>query len=719
MKPGFHATGSLLALALAIAPPLDAKATPVVLGFERLESHGDEPLRGALLFNELGCANCHEANLPIPPRRGPTLDSVTRRVQHDWLRAFLRSPETLRPGSNMPSVLPKASDETVDALIQFLASLSAHPNPKPSPQTAPKTAPKNSPSPQSPTHVNSERGKEIYHSIGCVACHSPGANSVPPEGAFRPGDFSYPSVPWPELSLKYSLSSLTQFLRDPLATRPDGRMPKLPLEPQDAVDLAGYLLAFEGSDGREAPKIPEVPLDAAAVAAGKAIFIQAQCANCHEADQPRERPKVRITHSDAGCLAPTPADGLPRYSLHSKQRDALLSFLNAGPSFPKSSQQAQTASLLHLAALNCLACHERDGLGGPDAARKGFFQGDPNLGDTGRFPPPLTGIGRKLQPQWLSEVLAGGNRVRPYLKTQMPVYGRATDALPPLLEKGDAQSAPPLLGGDDSAGRKLLGTTGGMGCITCHRWGERASLGIQALDLSNLGQRLRPEWLLAYLVEPAAYRPDTLMPSFWPKGVSSNREVLEGDTRRQVASIYSFAKSANGEPEGFPQTDHGEYELLPKDAPIVQRTFLKEAGTHAVLVGFPQGIHLAYDGKAGRPALAWKERFFDAYTTWFSRFAPFEKPAGTSIVRWPPSQSHAVECLGFKFDAQRIPIFLLKVDGMPVEERFEPVDGALTRTLTGDPSALEKLPVIHPEHVQMEAVPSGDPRRLLFRYLWK
>ena len=34
------------------------------------------------------------------------------------------------------------------------------------------------------------------------------------------------------------------------------------------------------------------------------------------------------------------------------------------------------AADLTLQALNCVACHERDGQGGPDAARKPYFQGD-------------------------------------------------------------------------------------------------------------------------------------------------------------------------------------------------------------------------------------------------------------------------------------------------------------------------------------------------------
>ena len=78
-------------------------------------------------------------------------------------------------------------------------------------------------------------------------------------------------------------------------------------------------------------------------------------------------------------------------------------------------------------------------------------------------------------------------------------------------------------------------------------------------------------------------------------GTDSDTIILVDDTDRQIASIYSFAKSANGEPEGFPTLGGSEFELIPKDRPIVQRTFMEGAGTHTILVGFPTGVLLAYD----------------------------------------------------------------------------------------------------------------------------
>ena len=77
-----------------------------------------------------------------------------------------------------------------------------------------------------------------------------------------------------------------------------------------------------------------------------------------------------------------------------------------------------------LAAFNCIACHERKGLGGIAPERNAYFTGTrESLGDQGRLPPPLTHVGAKLTPDWLSQVMVHGGRQRLYLNTRMPLFG--------------------------------------------------------------------------------------------------------------------------------------------------------------------------------------------------------------------------------------------------------------------------------------------------------
>ncbi|MEN9637927.1 MAG: hypothetical protein RL077_6331 [Verrucomicrobiota bacterium] len=685
----------------ALLSVLGARAEPWVAGFERFHAAAPDAAGGRLLYNELGCINCHGGDTGLPPRRGPDLTTVTTRAQAAWLQAAIADPARQRSGTTMPDLLTHHDAAAAAAVVHYLGTL-----------TPKKPAP-----PKKIAHLNAELGKILYHTKGCVACHAPQANYTPPEGRPAAEEFSYGPAAFPALAEKYVVTTLAAFIRDPLTARPDGRMPRIEMEDQEALDISAYLLGIAGSDGEGAPKMPPFTASLALAQRGQEIFNAARCAACHPSPSTPAVQLVPLQRPTGGCIDETPAAGLPRYDLSSTQLAALRAYLadRTAPVTPAQTVQGT------LAALNCLACHERDGQGGPDSARKSYFLGDPNLGDTGRFPPPLTGIGRKLQPEWLAQTLAGKNRERPYLKTQMPLYGAAVTHLPALLAASDARHETTLPAGDVAAGRKLLGTLGGVGCITCHQWGDRPSLGIHALDLANLGRRLQPGWLRDYLINPEAHRAGTLMPSFWPEGKAANREILGGDTDRQIASIFAFARDGQGLPEGFPATSAREFELIPGSRPIVLRTFMADVGTHAILVGFPAGVHLAYDGRDCRPALTWKGRFFDAYGTWFSRFAPFEKPLGESVVAWtaPSAAGGTRKFEGYRLDAAGVPIFLFSIGGVPVAERFEPGEnGSLRRTLAWNLESMRSLSLAHPPGLTVQESPASTPGKLEFIYTW-
>jgi len=679
------------------ATPVSAE--PLVVGFNRFHAAAPGAAGGRLLYNELGCAGCHGGDTGLPARRGPDLTTVTTRARAEWLEAFLEDPSPVQPGTAMPHGIARSAADAGD-MVHFLGTL------KPKSPVRPRVI----------RHMDAQRGRDLFHRRGCVACHEPRADFVPAEGSPAGTEVSATSVPLPDLKAKYVLGTLAEFIRDPLKARPDGRMPKVPLEEQDTVDIASYLLGLAGSDGEEHAKLATWTPDRTRADRGQSRVHALNCVACHELPG-RTHVQTPIIQVENGCLAENPPPAAAHYNLGIAQRRALAAYLAES----KFSLSTGERIALTLQALNCSACHDRDGRGGPESTRQPYFAGDSNLGDSGRFPPPLTGVGGKLTLSWLEQVLSGGATLRPYLQTRMPVYGGSVGRLAALLAEVDVQQEPDLPPGEPEAGRKLLGAQGGVNCITCHRWGDRASLGIQGPDLSTLAQRLRPDWLRSYLINPAAYRPGTLMPSFWPEGKASNTGVLGGDTDRQISSILAFARDGKGLPDGFPSLTTREFELVPRDRPIVLRTFFEAVGTHAILVGFPAGFHLAYDGQAGRPVLAWKGRFFDAYGTWFSRFAPFEKPLGEALVRWPApvgTGPASVRCDGYRLDEAGVPTFLLSVDGVRVEDRFEATTQGLRRTLSWPAESLRWEAPAHPAGVTVAAEPTSDAGKLSFLYTW-
>ena len=686
---GSGCAGAVVAgICLWLGGLVSASAAPVIPGAGRVPATS----AGGVLYNELGCANCHGGAAGTgPARRGPELRDLSKRVEYDWVIRFLEDPQHDRMPM-MFAALPEAErGQAIADVAAWLGTLNG----------GKKLSFK------AHRHANAERGSALYHEVGCVACHAPTGDFKPPRAR------SPLAVPLPDLRRKTSLPALAHFLANTHQFRPDARMPQVPLETQEAVDIAAHLMDFQSSDPREAAGVSAWPKPAeGAVGRGRALVESLNCAACHSLPGVEAGPLRKIGGDAGACIE---GSGPVRYRLSETQRVALADYLPrakgaAGNSLPGSAGRVP-ADHAALGGLNCYACHERAGIGGPTAETDAFFLGDVGLGDAGRIPPPLSEVGRKLQPGWLQRAVRGdpATRVRPYLKTRMPVY---PDVYAALAQSAFGQDD--VAGGtaklavveDLDAGKKLLGTQGGVNCITCHAWGERPSLGIRGMDISGLDQRLRPEWFREFLLDPASYREGILMPPLWPGGKSAIGDVLGGDAQKQIAAIWSFICNGEGLPEGLTAAAAGTFELVAEDRPIIQRTFLEGVGTHAILVGFPGGINLAYDAASARPALVWRGRFFDAYGTWFSRFAPFEKPLEDETHAF--SEASPASYLGYELDAAGNPTFLSKGQGGERRERFEVKAGKLVRSLS------EAAAVGHPEGLEVERVGERS-----FIYSWK
>ncbi|MDF1754154.1 MAG: c-type cytochrome [Verrucomicrobiales bacterium] len=670
------------------------EAAPLVVGYDRFHSDSPSVEGGAILYSELGCANCHGGSNIEIPRKGPALHNLSNRINYDWLIEFLRNPQSSHPGTGMPGVTHGLSEEDIKSIAAFIGKIGT-----------PKKL-------KAGRHANAERGSSLYHEKGCVACHAPTPDYRGPHGkSVQPNKLA---VPLPDLGAKYSLTSLDFFLSNVSQFRTDGRMPHIDLTNEESIDLAAHLIDFQASDPREAPNISPWPkTNAAEIKRGQTLVTNLNCTSCHSIPK-IEAPALRpIENVKGSCLSERPIPGVPHYQLTKEHKSSLVTYLShqAGENDSKGD--------LTLSALNCYACHARDGKGGPLETTNHFFIGNESLGDSGRLPPPLTGIGHKLQPKWLEQVFAGNKetRVRPYLKTQMPKYPTHAAKLAEWLGKTDQKlDSPPLSVNPDHIddGRKLLGINGGVNCITCHNWDDKKSLGIPGPDISALDKRLRPEWFREYLLNPAEYRPGTLMPPLWPEGHSAIPTILDGDTEKQIAAIWTFIRDGEGIPEGFPDHSSNQFELIPTDRPIIQRTFLEKAGTKAILVGFPGDIHLAYDGLHGKPSLIWRGRFFDAYNTWFTRSAPIEKPLSDEVYEFAPS-GESSRFKGYTIDPSGNPTFVVVKSGQKIEESFKVKDGHLIRTLQwegGEPPSLT-----HPTGVKKEVVSSSNS--ITVTYSWK
>ena len=720
----------------------ETPSVPFVAGFERFARHREvnELVGGHLLLTELNCTACHEAeSADLEPKLGPRLNGAGSRLGHQWMTRFLAAPQNEKPGTTMPDLLAGfTKNERQNAATALAAFLSTQQEPFPDIKgTGARGVPH-----EFWKHGSVDRGRQLYHQFGCVACHEADKDYETVETRPTPLDQllkqldpdeleeiglataarRVESIPHADLSAKYSRQSLTYFLLDPHVSRPGGRMPNLKLGVVEAADIAEWLLQREASlSTRETfPTSPgplpqnENAFDADVIAEGRRLFNELGCANCHTVQQTApgkmSKPLAELNMAASQHCVGTAAKGLPHFQLDKVQTAALRSALSdiAGPGQSTNRGSIDSDKLtaanqkvdIRLLQLNCLACHERNGKGGVGRYRRSYFEtiGNVDIGDEGRLPPPLTGVGKKLQSTWLARVLKGTGDVRSHMQIRMPIYStEQIRPLPALFATADnssgRQPSEKEVFGDvgplEEAGRLLLDT----GCVQCHSFRGDAVPGVVGTDLEGTSSRVNPLWFHEFLLNPGKLKPRTRMPTFFPGGKSLNATVLNGDANRQIAAMWAYLKNMDrlDLPAKIEKARSQDYELVPKDRPIVLRSFMEHAGTHAIAVGFPERVHFAFDAEQVRLASAWRGRFLDAQGTWFVRFAPPAEPLGDQLIVFPPGVPFALvtdeeipgpsfdaknagyRFRGYRLDESGVPTFLYQFDRFDIEERIKPV----------------------------------------------
>lgn len=401
-------------------------------------------------------------------------------------------------------------------------------------------------------------------------------------------------------------------------------------------------------------KSEEFTLDPEKVRMGGQMFSMLGCASCHAlADHPPMRPAKPLADlnpaNPEGCLGDQIIKGRPKYDLSSDQRDAIIAALKNAAVFATPLDPAQKA-IHEMAAMNCFACHPRDGIGGVPPDRVELFKSTVNvdLGDDGRLPPALTLVGAKLLPAAFDRLLFHGElRVRPYIATRMPAFSQEKlKDLPETFAKADIASdsnVPTLQPVADHAkdGWRLVGVKG-LGCINCHGAKGAKSLGVPGPDLSFVYQRVRPQWFRRWLEDPNKLVSGTRMPAFWNEGESALKTFADGKFEPQAAAIWSYL--AQGPemqlPEGL-RLD-GSDEIIPTDEVVVLRAFVTGVSPRSILVGNPESIHWVFDANAMRLAKAWHGKFFDAAGIWEARGGNARPPLGKDVIDLPDGPSFAV-----------------------------------------------------------------------------
>ncbi len=572
---------------------------------------------GSVLISELRCAACHDgfARGSLADKSAPDLIEAGSRISPEYLRRYLASPSSAHPGTTMPDVLvsqPETErDRIAEALTHFLIAQS---------KSAFQT--------EASERINLQQGKSLFHSVGCVACHGPKEAMTPAKKRNDEDDEDDDpkltarkavkpiAIPLGHVAAKYSATSLSEFLFQPLRVRSSGRMPDMKLTPAESLAIAGYLVGEQPPQGT--PLVPEALL----VAKGKKYFQEMNCAACHTLPGIAAAPLIgslRNADLSRGCLSKTSVRS-PRFRLEDAQVQAMIASLREEPTADSDNVVAAKT----LTAFHCIACHVRDDFGGVHDAHNPFFVGSElKLGDDGRIPPPLTLVGAKLQPASMKKVLFDGESVRHYMATRMPQYGTANLQHVPsvftrldVLKSTDMKIPSPESRSESerkrekllrAAGRELLGDKG-LNCIACHNFNGKAVPGTQGIDLLTTYQRLQPGWFSSFLQNPGAFRPRTVMPSAWPNGVATHKTILDGNTDMQIEAIWYYLSlgTSAADPSGILGVST---KLTVDDQAKTFRGRSRVAGFRGIAVGLPEKLSYAFNAETGTLSAIWQGEF--------------------------------------------------------------------------------------------------------------
>jgi len=422
---------------------------------------------------------------------GPNLKDIRLKLNKTWIPVWLRKPSDFRPTTKMPNF--RLNDDQIKAISAYIWQ-----------SALTDSLPKHKPG-------NAAHGKELFETRGCLACHSIGEGDQMQGGTFaanltrvgEKGNYDYlvrwvhnprertrPYCPFEKKDIgpeDYKKKGLPYvFDLDHSRCPNDGHelqvqnmtvMPRLRLSPQDAEDVASYLITLQHPGAAPNPEAPFMD-DPKLKEEGKKWIKHYGCAGCHEISGLEEEGRIGTELTAEGSK---PVERLD-FAL-------LTDVATRGGSEPITDPED-------------LARLPEGPAKAPWYDHKGFFEhklAEPNIWDKGKIKPPLEQLRmpnlhlNKEQVRALTTFLLGSQ------ENPLP----ANYQYRPLDYRRDIQEGWWIV-------KKY-------NCMGCHQLipGQKTSLmsmaryqgadGQEQLPpkLLTEGARVNPEWLLRFLKNPS------------------------------------------------------------------------------------------------------------------------------------------------------------------------------------------------------------------------
>ncbi|MEZ4246821.1 MAG: cytochrome c [Polyangiales bacterium] len=219
-------------------------------------------------------------------QEAPDLTGVARRLDPRWIDTFLQQPTDLRPA--MEETMPRLQLGEADrrAIVRYFAAAAEVADPYATEAAAPHAAP-------STEHV--ARGRELFLTRGCTACHTFG-NLETGKTLADLRAVGLPARLAPNLRFtreRMSHDVVVAWIEDPAALKPGTSMPDLQLSHEDAERVADFLLHGDVSLAAMPPEPslqPPAPVDRpVGWAEVKDRVLGRICVHCHMNEHERDQ----------------------------------------------------------------------------------------------------------------------------------------------------------------------------------------------------------------------------------------------------------------------------------------------------------------------------------------------------------------------------------------------------------------------------------------------
>jgi len=513
--------------------------------------------KGKKLFLKLGCHGCHLVEgYADEPNVGPRLNRIAAKVDPSWLFRWVKEPKQYLPRTRMPNF--DLSDEHALAISAYIMDASED----------------GYELPETFKSGNPEKGKELFESVGCQACHK-----LKGKGELFAPDLS-------RIAEKVSADWLVSWLSNPKDYNHESIMPNMRLSLEQASDITAYLMQF--GEPKKIPGIERRLKDPDAIQFGKTLVRRRGCFACHAIPGMENEGRIAPELSSFGSkqtrelefgdthiphtweswtrtkLKDPQAyrterilDKMPNFDLAPDEIEALMVFLRGlnGVYIPDRYQKHYSKEALTIERgrrlirkFNCRGCHVVEGYGGDVQAY---------LGQTAQYPPPLEmdkyHVGERIKGSWLFSFLKNPTPVRKWMEVKMPTFALSNSEVRDLTAYFELMAPTEIRYEAGLTVKKHMESieTGVkivnyMECDKCHDAGDKG------IEFKIAQQRLRSDWVPKWLKDTREMIPWTPMPNHWPKEDGEYtiqgkfhklNDVAEGDIDKQVQHVTDLIMS--------------------------------------------------------------------------------------------------------------------------------------------------------------------------------